>query len=74
MNAGENERLARVETEVAHIRRDQADANEKIDAMYEAFLQARGAKWVLITMWIGFGAMIANIKWLLSAIGVKFEG
>ena len=73
MTAHENERLARLEIEVSHIRQDQAEAKAKLDAMYDAFLQARGAKWVIISLWIGLGAAIANIKWLLTAVGVKFD-
>lgn len=61
-----SERLARVETQVA-------DMKSKVDEMHAAFLAARGAKWVIVSLWIGFGAALANVKWLLSAIGVKFN-
>ena len=66
MTAGESERLARLETQVE-------DMKSKVDEMHEAFLAARGAKWVIITLWIGLGAAIANIKFLLAALGVKFS-
>lgn len=67
MTGPENERLARVETQVD-------DMKKKVDAMYDAFVQAKGARWVIISLWIGIGAALANIKVLLSALGVKFGG
>jgi len=67
MTGPENERLARVETQVD-------DMKKKVDAMYDAFVQAKGARWVIISLWIGIGAAIANIKVLLTALGVKFGG
>ncbi|MBX3583538.1 MAG: hypothetical protein KF810_16760 [Rhizobiaceae bacterium] len=67
MTGPENERLARVETQVD-------DMKKKVDAMYDAFVQAKGARWVIISLWIGIGAAIANIKVLLAALGVKFGG
>lgn len=73
MTAAENERLARLETEIAHIRKEQADVKKKLDAMYEAFLQARGAKWVVVSLWIGLGAAVANMKLILEAVGVRFN-
>lgn len=45
----------------------------KVDEMHSAFLAAKGARYVVIVMWMGFGAFIVNIKWLLAVIGVKFE-
>ena len=66
MTGSENERLARVETQVA-------DMKTKVDEMHSAFLAAKGARYVVIVMWMGFGAFIVNIKWLLAVIGVKFE-
>lgn len=66
MTAAENERLARLETQVE-------DMKTKVDEMHAAFLAARGAKWVVITLWIGLGAMVANVKWILTAMGVKFN-
>jgi hypothetical protein len=41
--------------------------------MYEAFLQARGAKWVVVSLWIGLGAAVANMKIILEAVGVRFN-
>lgn len=73
MTGLENERLAKVELEVKHMRETQEEMKKQVGAMYEAFMAARGAKWVLITMWIGFGAFLANVKLLLTYIGVKFE-
>lgn len=67
MTGPENERLARVETQVD-------DMKKKVDAMYDAFVQAKGARWVIISLWIGIGAALANIKVLLTALGVKFGG
>lgn len=66
MTASENERLARVETQVE-------DMKKKVDEMHAAFLAAKGAKWVVITLWISVGAALANLKWFLASIGVRFE-
>lgn len=66
MTAAENERLARLETQVE-------DMKAKVDEMHAAFLAARGAKWVVISLWIGIGAALANVKAFLIALGVKFS-
>lgn len=68
-----NERLARLEENVESIKESQAETKRKVDAMYEAFIAARGAKWVIVALWIGLGAAVANFKWLLQALGVKFN-
>lgn len=73
MTRDEGERIARLEAEVSHMRQTQEEMNRKVNAMYEAFMQARGAKWVIISLWISIGAILANIKWLLIQLGVKFE-
>jgi hypothetical protein len=66
MTTQEAERLARVETQVE-------DMKTKVDEMHAAFLAARGAKWVIVALWIGLGAAIVNIKFFLGALGVKFS-
>lgn len=66
MTTQEAERLARVETQVE-------DMKVKVDEMHAAFLAARGAKWVIVALWIGLGAAIVNIKFFLGALGVKFS-
>lgn len=66
MTTQEAERLARVETQVE-------DMKAKVDEMHAAFLAARGAKWVIVALWIGLGAAIVNIKFFLAALGVKFS-
>jgi len=63
MTTQEAERLARVETQVE-------DMKTKVDEMHAAFLAARGAKWVIIALWIGLGAAIVNFKFFLAALGV----
>ncbi|MFE0013769.1 hypothetical protein ACFWXH_02905 [Mesorhizobium sp. NPDC059054] len=65
MTAAENERLARLETQMG-------DMKAKVDEMHASFLAAR-CKWVIIILWIGLGAMVANVKWILAALGVKFN-
>lgn len=67
MTGPEMERLARVETKVESM-------EKKVDEIHAAFLAAKGARWVIISLWIGIGAAIANIKVLLAALGVKFGG
>lgn len=68
-----NERLIRLEKDLETLKASTAKIETRVDAMYDAFVQAKGAKWVIITLWIGIGAMLANVKWLLAAIGVKFN-
>lgn len=65
MTAPELERLARLEIQVDDMKR-------KVDEMHAAFLAAKGAKWLAIALWMGLGAFVVNVKWLLTAIGVKF--
>lgn len=66
MTGPENERLARVETQVE-------DMKKKVDEMHAAFLGAKGARWVFISLYITVGVILANLKWLLSSMGVRFE-
>ena len=73
MTQDNNERLVRVEDELEALARSTAKIESKVDQMYEDFVQARGAKWAVITIWVGIGAAAANLKWLLSAFGVKFQ-
>ena len=73
MTRDEGERLAKLETELVHVRKTQDSMSKKVDTMFEAFQQARGARWVIVTIWIGVGAFVANIKWLLVQMGVKFD-
>jgi len=67
-----NERLVRLEKDLEALKSTTTKIETKVDAMYDAFVQAKGARWVIITLWIGIGAMLANIKVLLAALGVKF--
>lgn len=73
MSQDNNERLVRVEKDLEALKASSQKIETKVDAMYEAFVAARGAKWVVVTLWIGIGAMAANLKWLLQSIGVKFD-
>lgn len=73
MSQDNNERLVRVEKDLEALKASSQKIEKKVDAMYEAFVAARGAKWVVVTLWIGIGAMAANLKWLLQSIGVKFD-
>lgn len=73
MSQDNNERLVRVEKDLESLKASSQKIETKVDAMYEAFVAARGAKWVVVTLWIGIGAMAANLKWLLQSIGVKFD-
>jgi len=72
MSQDNNERLVRVEKDLEALKASTDKIETKVDAMYDAFVQAKGARWVIITLWIGIGAMLANIKVLLAALGVKF--
>jgi hypothetical protein len=67
-----SDRLVRVEEMVKGLAIGQEKTEKKVDEMYSAFMQARGAKWAIVTLWIMVGAAVANIKSLLSAMGVKF--
>ena len=73
MSQDNNERLVRVEKDLEALKASSQKIETKVDAMYEAFVAARGAKWVVVTLWIGIGAMAANLKWLLQSIGVRFD-
>ena len=73
MSQDNNERLVRVEKDLEALKASSQKIETKVDAMYEAFVAARGAKWVVVTLWIGIGAMAANLKCLLQSIGVKFD-
>lgn len=66
------DRVIALEIQVEHLAEKLDGYGQKVNAMHEAFTQAKGARWVIITLWIGIGAMLANIKVLLAALGVKF--
>lgn len=68
-----NDRLVRLEKDLESLRATVSKIEAKVDAMYDAFIQAKGARWVIITAWIGMGALLVNVKWLLAALGVKFN-
>ena len=67
-----NERLVRLEKDLEALKASTTKIETKVDAMYDAFVMAKGARWVVITLWIFIGAALANVKLLLAAIGVKF--
>jgi hypothetical protein len=68
-----NERLVRLEKDLESLKASTSKIETKVDAMYDAFQAAKGARWVIITLWIAVGAFLANVKWMLAAIGVKFN-
>lgn len=68
-----NERLVRLEKDLEALRSSTSKIETKVDAMYDAFVQAKGARWVIITLWIFIGAALANVKWFLTLLGVKFN-
>ena len=68
-----NDRLVRLEKDLEALKSTTTKIETKVDIIYDAFVQAKGARWVIITLWIGIGAFLANVKWLLAAIGVKFN-
>ena len=73
MSQDNNERLVRLEKDLESLKATTTKIETKVDAMYDAFVQAKGARWVIITLWIAIGAFLANVKWMLTALGVKFN-
>lgn len=73
MSIDNNERLVRLEKDMESLTKTTQKIETRVDAMYDAFVQAKGAKWVIISLWMGVGAALVNVKALLTFIGVKFS-
>lgn len=68
-----NERLVRLEMKVEHQSEKLENMADKVDEMHSVFLKARGAQWLFLVFWVGVGALIVNLKTLLSLFGFKFS-
>jgi hypothetical protein len=67
-----NDRLVRLEENVKTLVLAQAKMDLKVDAVYEAFVKAQGAKYVVIVLWMAFGGVGLTIFFkLLALVGLK---
>ncbi len=65
MTDDSRDRLIRLETEVEHLTATVNNMASKLDELHTVFLQAKGARWLLIVM-AGMGGAVAGFaaKWL----------
>lgn len=55
MTLSQGERIARLETQLENVEDKLDKASKKLDQIHEVFLQAKGAKWIIV-----FGATVAG--------------
>lgn len=60
------DRVIRVETEMAAVKQQLKDVNDKLDAIHEIFLQAKGAKYFIVAAAGLFGFLSAWAPSLVS--------
>lgn len=61
------DRVIRLETQIAHLERGQANMAAKVDEMHALLQQGRGAKWFIFAS-IAFGGFLAGILGKLTAL------
>jgi hypothetical protein len=62
------DRVIRLEEQMRAMREEQDEMSAKVTEMHQLLLQARGAKWVVITLWVVLGAVIVKATELLGFI------
>lgn len=64
MTPEERDRLTRLETQFSHLKEQMDDTHTKVTQMHELLLQAKGARWVIISA--------AGLSGAVTAFVVKF--
>jgi hypothetical protein len=60
------DRVIRLEARVEQLTRDVAGMDGKVSEIHALLQQARGARWIVIVLWVGLGALLGD---LLSMAG-----
>lgn len=55
------DRVIRLEARVEQLTRDIAGMDGKVTEIYALLQQARGARWILVALWIGAGALLGEL-------------
>ena len=63
MNDGTDtrDRVIRLEARLEQLTRDVAEMDVKVTEIYALLQQARGARWILVALWVGAGALIGEL-------------
>jgi hypothetical protein len=61
------DRVIRLEAEVDALNKIVENMSKKVDEMHTLLTQARGARWLFMILWVGAGALIAKLAWLIPA-------
>ena len=59
------DRVIRLEEKVEQLTRDIAGMDAKVTEIYALLQQARGARWMLIVIWLGAGAVLGKVMSVL---------
>jgi hypothetical protein len=55
------DRVIRLEAKVEQLTRDVAGMDGKVTEIYALLQQAKGARWILVALWIGAGALLGEL-------------
>jgi hypothetical protein len=55
------DRVIRLEARVEQLARDVAGMDGKVTEIYALLQQAKGARWVIIALWVGAGALLGEL-------------
>ena len=64
------DRVIRLEAQVEQLTRDVAGMDEKVSEIHTLLQQARGAKWMLVLLWIALGALLADLGAMMGWAGI----
>lgn len=63
------DRVIRLETQVQHMSKTMDQMSTQVTELHSMLQQARGAKWVLILVWVGVGGAMTYLLQLLKLFG-----
>ena len=64
------DRVIRLEARLEQLTRDVAGMDGKVTEIYALLQQARGARWVIVALWVGAGALLGELLALPAWPGV----
>ncbi|MDF2114777.1 hypothetical protein PY365_04275 [Roseiarcaceae bacterium H3SJ34-1] len=71
MHEDTRERVVALERDVKHLSAQMDDMNQKVSEMHALLMQAKGARWAMLTL-VGIGGFLAGkVGGLISLFGVR---
>ena len=62
--------MIRLEARLEQLTRDVAEMDVKVTEIYALLQQARGARWILVALWVGAGALLGEFLAIPSWPGI----